>query len=296
MKNNCFSGIITALITPFTKNDKIDYDSFEKLLLYQLEARVSGIVLFGTTGEGISLKNHERKSLLLFAKNVLANKIPIIAGISSPTTYKAIEQVEFYNKLGVKNLLITTPFYYKVTEEGVYKHFSKIVSSCESSVIIYNVPSRTNCDISLMPQILKELEKESKIIGIKHAGMSLENSLELLNKTSLPLFCGNDKYLYELIKNGYKGAISVFSNVLPQKAQELFNLITLKRWHECETILKDIDSLLIALENEPNPIPIKYATTLLTKSESYFRLPLTKASKSTKDKINNFFNGYSVKL
>ena len=296
MKAVKIKGVVTALVTPFNSKDKIDYTTFERLIISQKNAKIDGVVLFGTTGEGVSLSLPEKKSLILFAKRLLGDTIPLFCGISTPYTADAVKLAKFYQKVECDGILLTTPFYYKTTALGVFNHFKAVLSSCELPVMLYNVPKRTNCDISQDSNLLQEFSLEKKICGIKHAGISLKNSIDLLKNCSLPLFCGNDCYLCDLLHLGYHGGVCVVSNIYPKSVKKLYDCIRANDLTTAKEIFERLKPLLNAFEREPNPIPVKYAVSILYGAKVAYRLPLVEPSLETKKQIENFINNYSEEI
>ena len=283
-----FSGIITALATPF-KNGKIDLESLYKILVKQVNANVDAILLFGTTGEGISLSLNEKKKIYILTKNTVGN-IPIIAGISSPVTGEAIRLAKVYESWGADGIMLITPYYYKTSQIGVLKHFETVALNTSLPIILYNVPVRTNCDILNM-NLFKELEKHDNIVGIKQAGKNLNDCLSLLGKTSLPLFCGSDKFIYKTLIAGYQGAISVISNVMPKTVKSLYLSIKNNEIMLGKTTFEKLLPVINSLELEPNPIPLKHALSVIHGCSNELRLPLIVATKNTQNIINNLLNG-----
>lgn len=283
-----FSGIITALATPF-KNGKIDLESLYKILVKQVNANVDAILLFGTTGEGISLSLNEKKKIYILTKNTVGN-MPIIAGISSPVTGEAIRLAKVYESWGADGIMLITPYYYKTSQIGVLKHFETVALNTSLPIILYNVPVRTNCDILNM-NLFKELEKHDNIVGIKQAGKNLNDCLSLLEKTSLPLFCGSDKFIYKTLIADYKGAISVISNVMPKTVKSLYLSIKNNEIMLGKTTFEKLLPIINSLELEPNPIPLKHALSVIHGCSNELRLPLIAATKNTQNIINNLLNG-----
>lgn len=283
-----FSGIITALATPF-KNGKIDLESLYKILVKQVNANVDAILLFGTTGEGISLSLNEKKKIYILTKNTVGN-IPIIAGISSPVTGEAIRLAKVYESWGADGIMLITPYYYKTSQIGVLKHFETVALNTSLPIILYNVPVRTNCDILNM-NLFKELEKHDNIVGIKQAGKNLNDCLSLLEKTSLPLFCGSDKFIYKTLIADYQGAISVISNVMPKTVKSIYLSIKNNEIMLGKTTFEKLLPIINSLELEPNPIPLKHALSVIHGCSNELRLPLIAATKNTQNIINNLLNG-----
>lgn len=282
------SGVITAVATPF-KNGKIDFETLYKILVKQLEAKVDAVLLFGTTGEGISLTLNEKKKIYIFTKNSVCN-IPIIAGISAPITSEAVRLAKVYESWGVDGIMLITPYYYKTSQIGVFKHFETVAMNTSLPIILYNVPARTNCDILSM-NFFKKLEKHKNIVGIKQAGKTLNDCLSLLEKTSLPLFCGNDKYIYETLKAGYQGCVSVISNIFPKTIKSLYLSAKNSEIMLGKITFKKLLPVINSLELEPNPIPLKHALSVIYGCSNELRLPLITATKNTQNIINNLLNG-----
>ncbi|MBE5764397.1 MAG: 4-hydroxy-tetrahydrodipicolinate synthase [Clostridiales bacterium] len=285
MKNLTISGLITALITPF-KNNRIDYLSLQNLLEMQINSKVDAVVLFGTTGEGASLSLAEKKSIFLLTKAVVKNKMPIITCISSPVTSDAINLAKHFEGWGANANMLISPYYYKCTEEGIIEHFDKVINATSIPIIPYNVPSRTNCNLMDMPNVLKYFNSNSKIAAIKQADSSLKNCIDLKNKTAIPLLCGNDEFLLECLQSGYIGAISVISNIFPSEMKQIIALTTQKKIEKAASIFNKLAVLIQALNDLPNPISVKYAASILLNCEASLRLPLCEPNEELKKKIH----------
>ena len=279
-----FSGLTTALITPFEK-DRPDFTALEKILKKQISAKADAILLFGTTGEGLSLSLNEKKSIFLSAKRILDDKIPIITCISSPITHTAVEYLKEFEKWGSNAIMAITPFYYKCTQEGIVKHFSKLCENTQLPIIVYNVPTRTSCDIFSMPLVLDYFNDCNQIVSIKQADSRLQSCLNSQNKTKKGLLCGNDKYIYECLNYGYNGVVSVISNLFPAEIKQIISLLNHNKKEEVNTIFNSLTSILDVLETLPNPITVKYAAKLLFGCNDDLRLPLTPPDQETKLKI-----------
>ena len=223
MNYNFLNGITTALVTPFN-NNKIDFEKLELVVNNQVKAKISSILLFGTTGETYSLSFSEKKSIFLAVKQ-FAPKMPIIAGVSHPSTDECIKDCKRMLKLGADAVMVTTPYFYKTLNIGIISHFSKIASCINLPLIAYNVPTRTGCDISSNEQILNELSKIKNLVAIKQASLNLSLCKSISNKYNFLSLCGNDSYILELLKIGYSGAISVLSNVFPERLVSVYNKV-----------------------------------------------------------------------
>ncbi len=279
MKHTIFTGAATALITPF-KNGVIDYDAYGKILEAQIEGGISALVVAGTTGESSTLTDEEHREIIRYAVEKVAGRVPIIAGTGSNDTSYAIELSKFACSVGADALLLVTPYYNKATQNGLYEHFKAIAESCDKPCILYNVPSRTGCNI--LPDTAARLADMDNIVAIKEASGDISQIAELAAKCgdTLDIYSGNDNQILPIMSLGGKGVISVLSNVLPAETSEI-----------CSRFLSgDIDGALKlqlkylpfinALFSEVNPIPAKAAMAKLGWCENTLRLPLTPMSET----------------
>ena len=294
MDKSNFSGLTTALITPF-KNNQPDFDSLERILYKQISGNVDAILLFGTTGEGLSLSKREKKSIFHFTKNILKEKIPIIACVSSPITHIAVDSVKEFDEWEANAIMAITPYYYRCTEEGVIQHFKTLTKSTSLPIIAYNVPSRTCCDIANMTNVIEYFNCCQQIIAIKEADGNLSNCLNLLTKTKLPLLCGNDKFLHACLNAGYQGSVSVISNLFPEEVKQIISLSKQNKKNEAESIFNNLLPIIETLDTLPNPITVKYAAKLLFDCSESLRLPLTPPDQATKLQIIKKIISYKEK-
>ena len=275
MKKITVKGPITALITPMIDN-KIDFPAFRRILRAQVCARIPALVLFGTTGEPLSLQPDEKTKLFYMAKEEIGNT-PLICGISAPVTDSAVKSAECLTKLGADGLLVVTPYYYKCADNGIVEHYRQIATVTDLPIIVYNVPARTGLDLTAKPELLELIMQIENVCAIKNAAIDSLHNLNYLKSAKLPVYCGNDSLNYESLKNGSSGSISVISNLLPKIEIAL---------HKC-AFCKDIKAVYYndelqrickAFESIPNPIAIKYACALRYNFKPIFRLPLTEPS------------------
>lgn len=283
MKNNCpFGGTFTALITPL-KNNRLDLNAFEFLLKKQLDAKIDGIVLFGTTGEPLSLSENEKKILLHVTKEVVNKKIPLICGISSSVTHIAQKKAHFYEKNGADGLLIVTPYYYKCTSIGIFNHYASICQNIKIPVILYNVPTRTNYDIFSDITLLNKLLQIKNICAIKNAENNIEKAINNIKNCSFPIFSGSDENNFQMLKAGAIGSISVLSNLYPKTIKLLHDAVFFNEFTKAKKIDENLTPLYKILGKIPNPIAIKY---LLSVKYPIFseelRLPLCSPDKQLK--------------
>lgn len=280
-------GLITALLTPL-KNNKLDLLSFERIIELQLaDNGADSILLFGTTGEPHSLTASEKRILFFTAKEIVKYKIPIIAGVADIATNKALLTALTYRKWNADGLLVITPYYYKVTNKGLYSHFYTIAKNTNLPIILYNVPKRTGLDISQNKSLIKSLALIKNIIGIKQSSSDIKTFKNLINIDNFKVFCGNDEAIEEQVNNGACGAISVASNVCPTAIK---NLLTASKNGSGVTIntKQFFNQLFELLALEPNPITIKYFASKIIGISNELRLPHTTCEQKNKDLIDKF--------
>ena len=279
MKHTIFTGAATALITPF-KNGVIDYDAYGKILEAQIEGGISALVVAGTTGESSTLTDEEHREIIRYAVEKVAGRVPIIAGTGSNDTSYAIELSKFACSVGADALLLVTPYYNKATQNGLYEHFKAIAESCDKPCILYNVPSRTGCNI--LPDTAARLADIDNIVAIKEASSDISQIAELAAKCgdTLDIYSGNDNQILPIMSLGGKGVISVLSNVLPAETSEICSkFLSGVIAGALELQLKYLP-FINALFSEVNPIPAKAAMARLGRCENTLRLPLTPMSEA----------------
>ncbi len=277
MKNTVFTGAATALITPF-KNGAIDFDAFEKVLEQQIAGGISALVVSGTTGEGSTLTDSEHRELIKFAVEKVAGRVPVIAGTGSNDTAYAIDLSRYACSVGADALLLVTPYYNKATQEGLYQSFKMIAESVNKPCILYNVPSRTGCNI--LPATAARLADVENIVGIKEASGDISQIAELARVCGdkLDIYSGNDNQIVPILSLGGKGVISVLSNVLPEKTNEICTRFFERDVKGALELQLHYLPLIDALFSEVNPIPIKAAMAAMGLGENSLRLPLTPMS------------------
>lgn len=268
-----FLGVATALITPF-KDGRIDYYSLEKLLEFQIENGVDAILINGTTGEGATLSDEEKRELIAFTIKKVNKRVPTVAGTGSNSTQKALELSKFASDSGADALLVVTPYYNKASREGLLKHYTSIADTVDAPTIIYNVPSRTGVNIPL--EIYRELARHENIIGVKEASSSMSDFARLSEACGdlLALYSGNDDLILPALALGGSGVISVLSNLLPKKTAELCKLYFSGKTNEATALQLELLPLINALFSEVNPIPIKALLAHRGFCREEYRLPL----------------------
>ena len=269
-----FTGAASAIITPMNENG-VDYESFRKLLNWQIEEGIDALVIAGTSGEGSTLTDEEHREVLKFAVEVVGGRVPVIAGTGSNDTAYAIDLTKYACEIGCDAMLVVTPYYNKATQKGLIKMFYAIADASTKPIILYNVPSRTGVNIE--PATYAELAKHPMIQAIKEANGQIDKITETmaLCGDKLDLYSGNDDQIVPLMSVGGKGVISVLSNVLPKETSEMCHKFFSGDVKGAAEMQFKYFALTKALFSEVNPIPVKAAMAAMGFGEDYVRLPLT---------------------
>ena len=280
-----FKGSNVALVTPF-KNDKLDDETYIKLIHFHIENGTSGLVPAGTTGESPTLSHKEHERVIELCVKESKGKLPVFAGTGSNSTEEAISLTSHAEKIGANGALIVTPYYNKPTQEGLYQHYKAINDKCGIPIIIYNIPGRSVIDMTV--DTMAKLYELKNIIGVKDATGDLnrvDQTLKKMGKDFLQL-TGNDDNAFEFNKRGGQGAISVTANIAPKLCSEFQKFSKLKSDNdiqEAEKLNKILQPLHHAMFVESNPSPVKYAAKLLNLCDDSVRLPLVKVTEKTKE-------------
>lgn len=284
MKKTVFCGAATAIVTPLTP-DGIDYDQFGRLIDFQISEGIDAIVAVGTTGEGSTLTDEEHRDAIRFCVDHVAGRVPVIAGTGSNDAAYAIELTRFAAEVGADAALLVTPYYNKATQKGLVRFFTDIADAADIPCILYNVPSRTGCN--LLPETVLALADHPNIVGIKEASGNISQIAELAHLVGdkLDIYSGNDDQIVPVLSLGGKGVISVLSNIMPKATSEMC-----KRFFEGDStgarkLQLDLIPLVNALFCEVNPIPVKAAVSAMGYCENYLRLPLTPMEKAHEEKL-----------
>ena len=285
-----FKGSIVALITPF-KNDKLDEESYSKLIHHHIKNGTNAIVPAGTTGESPTLSHEEHRKVIEIAVKECKGKIPVIAGTGSNSTVEAVELSKHAEKSGANGLLIVTPYYNKPTQEGLYQHYKKINDNVGIPIIIYNIPSRSVIDMTV--ETMSKLFELKNIVGVKDATGDLSRADQQLKKMGKEFIqlTGEDNNALEFNKRGGRGCISVTANVAAKLCSEFQSASLAVNDSNLQARAKEINNLLSPLHKalfiESNPSPVKYAASLLKLSSQEVRLPLVEVMDKTKIAIKD---------
>lgn len=290
-----FKGSAVAIVTPMKENGDINYDKLAELIDEQIEAGTDAIVICGTTGESSTLSHQEHLDAIRFCVKHTAGRVPVIAGTGSNSTKEAVYMSVEAEKSGADALLLVTPYYNKATQKGLIRHYTMIAESVSLPIIMYNVPSRTGCNIQ--PATAAYLVKHVKnIVGIKEASGNISQIAELMRLAGdeIELYSGNDDQVVPLLSLGGLGVISVLANVAPKYTHDM-----VMKFHQgdikgsCEMQLKALP-LINALFCEVNPIPVKAALNLMGKEVGDLRPPLSKMEEQNQERLRKAMEDFCI--
>ena len=290
-----FKGAGVAIVTPFHEDGSLNYEKFEELLEEQIAGGTDAIIVCGTTGEASTLTHEEHLDLIRFCAEKVNGRIPVIAGTGSNCTKTAIYLSQEAEKYGVDGLLIVTPYYNKATQKGLFEHYKQIADSVKLPIILYNVPSRTGCNI--LPQTVVKLCTEvSNIVGIKEASGNISQVVKLMSLAGgkIDLYSGNDDQVVPLMSLGGIGVISVVSNVAPKQMHDMC-----QRFFDgdVEGSMKEqlrAVELCDALFCEVNPIPVKTAMNLMGKNVGPLHMPLSEMEPKNVEILRTALQNYGL--
>lgn len=283
-KKTIFSGAATALVTPFF-DGRVDYVAMRRLIDRQIESGIDALVICGTTGESATLSDKEHREILSFALDAAAGRVPMIAGTGSNDTAHAIETSRFAASLGYDALLVVTPYYNKATERGLIKSFSAIADASNAPIILYNVPTRTCCNITL--SVYRELAKHENIVAVKEASGNISAIAELFAECgdNFDIYSGNDDQTLPMLSLGGAGVISVVSNVIPTPMVSLCRAWFNGEVGKCRDLHERYLKLMKSMFCEVNPIPVKTALSLMGLCGDEVRLPLCEMSDASRERL-----------
>lgn len=281
MKKVVFKGMATAMVTPMTSTG-VDYETFGRFIDFQLENGINALVAVGTTGESATLTPQERKEVIRFTIDRVNGRVPVIAGTGTNNTEHVLDFTKSACAAGADAVLVVTPYYNKATQGGLYKHYSMVADASTKPVIMYNVPSRTGCN--LLPDTVAKLADHPNIVAVKEASGNMAQVVEIAAKCGdkMGIYSGEDGINVPIMSMGGLGCISVLSNVAPKLAVEMTDKffagdLAGAAELQCRTL-----ALINALFSEVNPIPAKAGVTALGFGEEHLRMPLTPMEDATR--------------
>ena len=285
MKKTIFTCVGTAIVTPMNADGSINYDEFGKLIEFQIANGADALVVCGTTGEASTMPDEEHLECIGYAVKKVAHRVPVIAGTGANDTAHGIRLSAAAEKLGADALLQVTPYYNKASQRGLVKHFTAIANSVKIPIILYNVPSRTGCNISI--DTYKELAKVPNIVATKEASGNMSLAAEIAAYTDLDIYSGNDDQVMPILSLGGKGVISVTSNLMPKEKHDEVALFNAGKQAEALAIQAKILAFEKALFMDVNPIPVKEALNIMGFKAGECRLPLCSMSDEQNAKLRS---------
>ncbi|WPX96310.1 4-hydroxy-tetrahydrodipicolinate synthase [Candidatus Bandiella euplotis] len=281
-----FSGLYTALVTPFNGNKSIDYIALDKLFAEQVEARVDGLVILGTTGESPTVDEREGEEIVKRAVKASNGKVKIIMGTGSNDTKIAVQKSKKAQDLGADAILCVNPYYNKPTQEGLYQHFMSIADGSDIPMILYNIKGRTAVNLEI--KTLMKLAQHERIVGIKEASGDLVQIMNVIKSVpqNFAVLSGDDVLTYPIMCLGGHGVVSVASNVLPMEMKNMVWEIFTGNFDSAKKRHYKLYNLMISLLSlSSNPIPIKSLLAYLGKIQEEFRLPLCSMSEEAREEL-----------
>lgn len=292
-----FTGAGVAIVTPMYDNGKVNFDKLGELIEFQIEGGTDAIIICGTTGESSTLTHEEHLEAIKYTVDKVAKRIPVVAGTGSNCTETAIYLSQEAEKFGADGLLIVTPYYNKATQKGLIAHYTAIANAVSIPLIMYNVPSRTGCNI--LPETAAYLAKNvENITGIKEATGNIAQVAKTMQLAGddLDLYSGNDDQIVPIMSLGGKGVISVLSNVAPRETHEIVSkYLEGDVKGSCALQLRALP-LVNALFSEVNPIAVKAALNLMGKEVGPLRMPLTTMEEENQKKLAQTMKDFGIEL
>ena len=288
-----FTGAATAIITPF-KDGKVDFESYKSLIDMQIAGGIDAIVTCGTTGEGSTLTDEEHREVIKFTVDYVAGRVPVIAGTGSNDTAYANDLSKYACEVGADALLLVTPYYNKATQKGMYESFKATADLCDKPIILYNVPSRTGCN--LLPETVAKLAEHPRIVAIKEASGNISQIAELaaLAGDKIDIYSGNDDQIVPVLSLGGIGVISVLSNLMPKETSDICKKYLAGDTAGALKLQLDLLPLINNLFTEVNPIPVKAAMAAMGYGENSLRLPLTPMDEANEAVLLDIMRGHGL--
>ncbi len=287
-----FTGAMVALITPFD-NGKIDFETLDELVDFQLDNGIDGIVPVGTTGECPTLSHEEHKQVIERVVKAVGGKVPVIAGAGSNSTAEAIELAAFSKKVGADATLQVDPYYNKPTQEGFYQHFKAVAEEVDLPIVLYDIPGR--CGAGMTPDTIVRLAEIENIVAIKDATGKMDHVSEVATQCDLTILSGDDSMTLPIASVGGKGVVSVVANIVPADVKAMTDLIlegdlvSARQWHNK---LFALSRNMLGLAT--NPIPIKAAVAMLNLASEELRLPMTPLDEDKKEVLRQTLETYGL--
>ena len=292
-----FTGAGVAIVTPMKENGDVNFEKLGEILEEQIAEGTDAVIICGTTGESSTMTHEEHLEAIKYTVDKVNKRIPVIAGTGSNCTETAIYLSKEAEQYGADGLLLVTPYYNKATQKGLIAHYTAVANAVKLPIILYNVASRTGCNIT--PETAAYLaEHVENIVGIKEASGNISQVAQIaaLTKGKMDIYSGNDDQIVPILSLGGKGVISVLSNVAPKYTHEIVAKFMEGEVKEsCEMQLAALP-LVHALFSEVNPIPVKAAMNLMGKEVGPLRMPLTEMEEEHKEALKKVMTDFGLKL
>ncbi len=292
-----FKGAGVAIVTPMLTSGEVNYEKLEELLEFQIKNDTDAVIICGTTGESSTLTVEEHLDVIKFAVEKVNKRIPVVAGTGSNCTVTATEMSKEAESYGVDGLLLVSPYYNKATQQGLVAHYTQIASAVSVPIILYNVPSRTGCNI--LPETAVALARNvENIVGIKEASGNISQVAKLMALADgcINLYSGNDDQVVPLLALGGIGVISVLSNVAPRETHDMVQKFLDGDIAGSREIQLKAQPLIDALFCEVNPIPVKAALNLMGMEAGTLRPPLTEMEPANQERLAKAMEGFGISL
>ncbi len=286
-----FKGSIVALVTPMKLNGDIDWSALNALIDWHIESGTHGLVSVGTTGESATLTHQEHTQVIAATVKRAKRKVPVIAGTGSNSTQESVQLTQKAKDVGAKACLVVTPYYNKPNQEGLYRHYSAIADAVDLPIVMYNVPSRTACDLSA--QTVGRLASNERIIGIKEAcgHPSRVKEIKKLVNDDFIVLSGEDAQTLEMMNYGAVGTISVTANVQPRLMAQFCDSYLSGNTREAKQLDAKLQPMHAAMFVDTNPIPAKWALCAMGRIEPGIRLPLIELSEDRQKTVSAALSG-----
>jgi len=297
MHTPIFKGAAVALVTPMNQDGTVNYEKLTELIEFQIKGGTDAIVACGTTGEASTLTHEEHINVIRHTVEKVAGRVPVIAGTGSNSTETAIYLSKEAEKAGADALLLVTPYYNKATQKGLVEHFVKTAEAVKIPAILYNVPSRTGCNI--LPATVKEIARRAgNVVAIKEASGNISQVAELasLMDEDFAIYSGNDDQIVPILSLGGLGVISVLSNVAPRETHDIVASYLAGDVKKSAKLQLEAIDLIKSLFIEVNPIPVKTALDLMGMNAGPLRLPLTEMDGANVEKLKKSLTEYGISL
>lgn len=285
MRDRRFTGAGVALITPFTQENKIDYDALNSLLEWHIESGTDMILPAGTTGEAATLDREEFTDLIKAVVETVSGRVPVIAGSGTNNTKDVIEMSQIAEKIGADGLLIVSPYYNKPTQNGLYEHYKVVAEAVDLPIILYNVPGRTGSNIAAETTL--RLAELSNIVAVKEASGNFAQIMEIIRNRpdDFTVLSGDDASTLQIVALGGDGVVSVAANEVPKEFAQMIHLALDGNFSEARALHYKLLPLMDANFVETNPIPVKTLLASMGKIELKLRLPLVEMAESNKNHL-----------